>query len=80
MKPYILLSAVLSLLCGETLSLPGLPTSLQHILSDGYDQAASASGDGWYVKEQDERLCDAASRHFAGQINVTDDKSIFFCE
>ncbi|KAH7136266.1 Alpha/Beta hydrolase protein [Dactylonectria macrodidyma] len=43
-----------------------------------FQTAASAEGDNWSVKEQDDSVCAAGSRHFAGRINVTDDKSMFF--
>jgi hypothetical protein len=45
-----------------------------------YGTLASASGPGWIVREQDKYTCDAGSRHFAGRINITDTKSIFFCK
>lgn len=45
-----------------------------------YSSFASASGENWSVREQDDSLCKAGSRHFAGSVNVTDDKSLFFCE
>ena len=41
---------------------------------------AEAEGDGWWVKEQSDSVCKAGSRHFAGKINVTEAKSIFFCK
>jgi hypothetical protein len=36
-------------------------------------------GDGWTAQEQDERVCDAGSRHFTGRVNATEGKSMFFC-
>ncbi|ETS76921.1 hypothetical protein PFICI_10795 [Pestalotiopsis fici W106-1] len=47
--------------------------SAQHLETE-----ASATGDNWSVREQYDSTCVAGSRHFAGQINVTDDKSMFF--
>lgn len=43
-------------------------------------KSALVKGDGWYVVEQNDQLCEAGSRHYAGRINVTDDKSIFYCK
>lgn len=41
---------------------------------------SEASGDNWFAREQYDAVCEAGSRHFAGRVNVTDDKSIFFCQ
>ncbi|KAH6991343.1 Alpha/Beta hydrolase protein [Ilyonectria sp. MPI-CAGE-AT-0026] len=46
--------------------------------SADYSSFASASGENWSVREQDDSLCEAGSRHFAGSVNVTDDKNLFF--
>ncbi|KAL4789277.1 Alpha/Beta hydrolase protein [Aspergillus venezuelensis] len=66
--------ALLFYLLAEAVSL-GLP-SQQTTLSPS--PLSSARGDGWYVAEQDDQLCEAGSRHFAGKINVTDGRNIFF--
>lgn len=54
---------------------------VQHVLSaEDFHTEASATGDNWAVREQYDSACVTGSRQFAGQINVTDDKSMFFCK
>lgn len=53
------------------------PRAQQPIQADSQDGKIQA--DGWMVQEQDSRVCDAGSRQFTGRVNVTDDKSMFFC-
>lgn len=43
------------------------------------EPTASATGDNWNVREVGDDVCKAGSRHFAGRINITDEKSMFFC-
>lgn len=53
------------------------PSAQQPIHTDS--QGGKIQADGWMVQEQDSRVCDAGSRQFTGRVNVTDDKSMFFC-
>ncbi|OGM47809.1 hypothetical protein ABOM_003344 [Aspergillus bombycis] len=79
-----LVATVVLLFAGVQLSVPMLiPSRPGHqvpirIESSSYSSLASASGPGWMVHEQDEHTCDAGSRNFAGRVNISDTKSMFF--
>ena len=39
-----------------------------------------AEDENWSAQEVGDEVCRAGSHHFAGRINVTDTKSMFFCK
>jgi hypothetical protein len=41
---------------------------------------STRTGDNFHVKEQPAALYDAGSRHYTGTVNITAEKSVFFCE
>lgn len=63
------------LLVGPALALP----STQKVLGRPDDPTIEEGSAPFTLREQSVQLCDAGSRHWTGTVNVTADKSIFFC-
>lgn len=58
-----------------------LLATISHVAAQDQKPLAdeSVTKPAFTVREQSSNLCDAGARQFTGTVNVTEDKSMFFC-